>query len=299
MTTVCRDRLTSILKVRIRRLLVLLYHHHGQVYPMCSCLLLKLPLHETRRASVSTDYLATICSQANRARKGVTKLASIFAERRIAVIAKIKPFIVAVLVAHLAAPAYADTFGYTCQIEGRSLMLEIDDVKKTLRWRGKIYVIESELSLDECPKLGWRAKRAGEFIEFCTATQGYADFQEGSANIECKLKPASRGGPLPFPDGRYVADPDLCSLTMEQIYDKLGNGTEEQVRTIDGANLGGFAEKECTISRAKEARGKIHFEGRCEAEGDDVPLKGVWTRVAIDAFSVSGKTFELCKAPTR
>ncbi|MFD1330747.1 hypothetical protein ACFQ4O_01910 [Methylopila musalis] len=207
--------------------------------------------------------------------------------------------IVGVLITLSVAPAYADTFTYTCQIKCKSLVLEMDNANNYLNWRGKSYKIERELSPEECSKFGWRAVRSGDTIDFCTSTKGHADFQEGSTNIECTLQPARRGGPLPFPDGRYVTDPDLCTLTMEQIYDKLGNDMEAQIRTIEGPSLGGFAEKECKISKSKESKGKIHFEGSCEAEGDDVPLKGSWTRVAIDAFSIGAKTFELCKAPTR
>jgi hypothetical protein len=81
-------------------------------------------------------------------------------------------------------PASARTtvFTYTCRVDGKSLAVRIDDRRKTLRWRNKLYAITGH---EDCAKFGWRATRPGEAFDFCTATQGYADFREGDRLIQC------------------------------------------------------------------------------------------------------------------
>ncbi|KIU28812.1 hypothetical protein SR39_25115 [Methylobacterium radiotolerans] len=91
-------------------------------------------------------------------------------------------FIIVVTLAVLAVPAHADTFSYNCRVNGKSLKVKIDDTKNTLTWRGNVYKIKPE---ESCAKFGWRAERKGEAFNFCTATQGYADFQEGGKTIQC------------------------------------------------------------------------------------------------------------------
>lgn len=78
--------------------------------------------------------------------------------------------------------AEADKFSYTCRQNGKSLSVKIDDAKNILTWKGKTYAIKVE---ESCAKFGWRAERKGEAFDFCTATQGYADFKEGDKLIRC------------------------------------------------------------------------------------------------------------------
>lgn len=78
--------------------------------------------------------------------------------------------------------AEADTYSYTCRQNGKSLSVKIDNLKNTLTWKGKIYAIKVE---ESCAKFGWHAERKGETFNFCTATQGYADFKEGDELIRC------------------------------------------------------------------------------------------------------------------
>ncbi|MGU3658491.1 hypothetical protein [Methylobacterium fujisawaense] len=79
-------------------------------------------------------------------------------------------------------PAQAATFSYTCRVDGKSLKVKIDDAKMTLLWRGNVYRIREE---ESCAKYGWHAERKGEAFDFCTATQGYADFHEGGRLVQC------------------------------------------------------------------------------------------------------------------
>ena len=81
-----------------------------------------------------------------------------------------------------ASQAEADRFSYTCRQNGKSLPVKIDDEKNILTWKGKIYTIKVE---EGCAKFGWRAERRGEAFDFCTATQGYADFKEGDELVRC------------------------------------------------------------------------------------------------------------------
>lgn len=81
-----------------------------------------------------------------------------------------------------ASQAEADKYSYTCRQNGRSLSVKIDDVKNTLVWKGKTYAIKVE---ESCAKFGWHAERKGESFDFCTATQGYADFKEGDKLVQC------------------------------------------------------------------------------------------------------------------
>ena len=78
--------------------------------------------------------------------------------------------------------AEADKYSYTCRQNGKSLSVKIDDVKNTLVWKGKTYAIKVE---ESCAKFGWHAERKGESFDFCTATQGYADFNEGDKLVQC------------------------------------------------------------------------------------------------------------------
>lgn len=79
-------------------------------------------------------------------------------------------------------PVQSDVYKYTCRVDGKSLAVRIDDARKTLRWRNKTYAITVQ---EDCAKFGWRATRPGEAFDFCTATQGYADFQQGDRLIQC------------------------------------------------------------------------------------------------------------------
>lgn len=76
----------------------------------------------------------------------------------------------------------AATLNYACRVDGKLLVIKVDDAKNTLVWRGKTYRIQIE---ESCARFGWRAERNGEVFNFCAATQGYADFREGGRLIQC------------------------------------------------------------------------------------------------------------------
>ena len=42
-----------------------------------------------------------------------------------------------------------------------------------------------QLDQEDCPRYGLHATRPGEQFDFCTATKGYADFDDHGANVVC------------------------------------------------------------------------------------------------------------------
>lgn len=89
------------------------------------------------------------------------------------------------ILATLITSAHADTYNYICKDHGKSLPLKVDDTQNILEWKGATYKIKEN---EECAKYGWRAEKDGASFDFCTATQGYADFQQNGINIQCNLK---------------------------------------------------------------------------------------------------------------
>lgn len=83
-------------------------------------------------------------------------------------------------------PSHAATvFIYLCKVGNRSMPIRIDATRKVLTWRGETYMIKEK---EDCGRFGWTAQRAGTSFDFCTATQGYADFTENGVSIQCDLQ---------------------------------------------------------------------------------------------------------------
>jgi hypothetical protein len=92
-----------------------------------------------------------------------------------------------------AVAAYAETYNYSCKVNGKTYPLRVDDVKNTLEWRGVKYGISNAHDPDKdeivCAKAGWHADGNGTSFDFCTATKGYADIEkDGNVEAECDLK---------------------------------------------------------------------------------------------------------------
>lgn len=76
----------------------------------------------------------------------------------------------------------AETYNYTCRLNGKPSKVKVDERRNTLTWMGKVYSIKIE---ESCANFGWHAEREGESFNFCTATQGYADFHQGDKLVQC------------------------------------------------------------------------------------------------------------------
>jgi hypothetical protein len=77
-----------------------------------------------------------------------------------------------------------DTHNYICRDQGRPWPLKIDAANNVLEWRNKVYRITET---ENCAKQGWRAEKDSIAFDFCTATQGYADFRKDGRLIQCNL----------------------------------------------------------------------------------------------------------------
>ena len=81
--------------------------------------------------------------------------------------------------------AHAGTYNYICKNRGKPYPLKIDDNRNTLEWKGDIYKIKENRN---CGKFGWHAEKDSTSFDFCTATQGYADFEQNGVLIRCNLQ---------------------------------------------------------------------------------------------------------------
>jgi hypothetical protein len=98
---------------------------------------------------------------------------------------EMKRIIITTLVALSTTSAHADTYNYVCKDHGKSFPLKVDDTQNTLEWKGITYKIKQN---EDCAKFGWRAEKDGTSFDFCTATKGYASFQQNGTEIQCDLK---------------------------------------------------------------------------------------------------------------
>jgi hypothetical protein len=83
---------------------------------------------------------------------------------------------------------YAETYNYSCKVDGKTYPLRVDETKMSLEWRGKRYSLTVQ---PDCAKYGWHAEGNGTSFDFCTATQGYAGFEntrDGNEEVQCNLK---------------------------------------------------------------------------------------------------------------
>lgn len=81
------------------------------------------------------------------------------------------------------APTYADRYTYACKANGKRSVIRIDDTAHKLSWNGKTYVIRETTT--DCPRIGWKVSGNGKSFDFCVATQGMADFKDGSLDVRC------------------------------------------------------------------------------------------------------------------
>ncbi|NPV22047.1 hypothetical protein [Bradyrhizobium aeschynomenes] len=79
----------------------------------------------------------------------------------------------------------APTYTYLCQDHGRKLPVKIDESKNTLTWKGTVYSIKVK---EDCGRYGWRAEKDDVGFDFCTATQGAADFELNGVTYVCDMK---------------------------------------------------------------------------------------------------------------
>lgn len=100
--------------------------------------------------------------------------------------------------------------------------------------------------------------------------------------------------PLPFPDGRYVTDLQLCAVPEDQLIDRYGDGVAIMVRNISGRKLDNGYEMYCEIVRVSTTKNSVRFEALCEMEGEKVRQQATYTIVSATSFRIGSRTFSLC-----
>lgn len=81
--------------------------------------------------------------------------------------------------------AHADTYNYVCTDHGKVLPPESRRQTEYPYMERKHLQNQKAVGLRE---IWWRAEREGASFDFCTATQGYADFEQNGRRIQCSLK---------------------------------------------------------------------------------------------------------------
>jgi hypothetical protein len=79
----------------------------------------------------------------------------------------------------------APTYTYMCKEKGQRLPVKIDETTNTLTWKGVTYSIKV---IEDCGRYGWHAEKDGVGFDFCTATQGFADFELNGVSHACDMK---------------------------------------------------------------------------------------------------------------
>lgn len=101
-------------------------------------------------------------------------------------------------------------------------------------------------------------------------------------------------GPLPFADGRYVVEPELCFLSDEEMSFAFGDRVGTFTRIIEGKQLADGYEMSCVVSNVIESASKVSFTASCSSEGEVNTIEGDYTKVSENAFRVYGRLFRRC-----
>lgn len=106
---------------------------------------------------------------------------------------------------------------------------------------------------------------------------------------------AQQGDRLPFADGVYVANPELCLLSEEARLRKYGDEVSLTYREIAGSRLSDGFETVCRIETVQVSGNTVDYRGTCETEGMDGPGNGSFTRIDDRSFEQNGTVFRKCE----
>lgn len=109
----------------------------------------------------------------------------------------------------------------------------------------------------------------------------------GSANAQTLNR-------LPFPNGTYVTNPDLCRMTPDQQTTKFGDSVGSMVRNIEGRKLDNGYELNCEIRAVTVSGAAVKFRLVCEAEGETQTQNGSWIKIDDRSFKVGNRAFTSC-----
>src|SRR5690349_15145012 len=104
------------------------------------------------------------------------------------------------------------------------------------------------------------------------------------------------GAPLPFEDGRYVVEPELCFWNDEQMMFAYTDRLGRLQRNIDGETLSDGYELSCQVSNVQRDGNKVTFTALCQTEGEEETIEGSYTFLSPNAFRLYGQSFRRCES---
>ncbi len=79
-----------------------------------------------------------------------------------------------------------EIYRYACDApSGPRSTVIVNASRNKLDWQGRSYDISQA---EDCGRFGWRAERGGVSFKFCTATKGYADFEQNGTQYQCQME---------------------------------------------------------------------------------------------------------------
>jgi hypothetical protein len=104
---------------------------------------------------------------------------------------------------------------------------------------------------------------------------------------------ALHADPLPFRDGVYLSQPELCGLSISEMTNRIGDEVHYIYQEIDGAVFRG-AEAQCDIGDVSISGDRVRFQASCDMEGminrETIEL----TYVSESTFQSGGAVFQRC-----
>jgi len=104
---------------------------------------------------------------------------------------------------------------------------------------------------------------------------------------------ALHADPLPFRDGVYLSQPELCGLSISEMTNRIGDEVHYIYQEIDGAVFRG-AEAQCDIGDVSISGDRVRFQASCDMEGmiNRETIELVY--VSDSAFQSGGTVFQRC-----
>lgn len=104
---------------------------------------------------------------------------------------------------------------------------------------------------------------------------------------------ALHADPLPFRDGVYLSQPELCGLSISEMTNRIGDEVHYIYQEIDGAVFRG-AEALCDIDDVSISGDRVRFQASCDMEGTINRETIELVYVSDNAFQSGGTVFQRC-----
>lgn len=100
--------------------------------------------------------------------------------------------------------------------------------------------------------------------------------------------------PLPFQDGRYLNQPDLCSLSEDQLFAEAGDEIYEMLVEIRGPSLNEGYGAFCEIGDVSRSGDAVEFVASCDVEGDTYDIRFSYMFISPTSFRIQDKVYQRC-----